>query len=215
MKRIRPLKKWIPLLAKVLAAAVAVTAWTVTSASATTPESAASTVNLQGVTLAANTSYISDEYFGVLHLNVGDDTVACASIDSKNRVVVTAVGPGATTVSFWYKKTVEGNWVSAVLPVTVSGTASVAKTVTSREVGLVFPQQSINMSPGSNYTVSGITLNGSAVEASTLLWMSSSDSVATVDRSSGKIHAASAGSATIYAIDSLTDSCASVTVVVS
>ncbi|WP_164919093.1 MULTISPECIES: pilus assembly protein N-terminal domain-containing protein [Acutalibacteraceae] len=215
MSRIRSLRKFIPLAVSALTAVFVIGTWAVMTASATTAESAVSTVNLPGVSLAANSSYLSDTYFGVLHLGVGDDTVACASIDSKNRVVVTAVSPGETTVSFWYKKGATDDWVSAVLPISVSGTSSVAHTITSSAVGLVFPQQTASMNAGSDYTISGIALNGVTVNAATLLWISSSDSIATVDRDTGKIHAVAAGTVRIYAIDPTTNSCASETVVVS
>ncbi|MVB12576.1 hypothetical protein CAFE_33170 [Caprobacter fermentans] len=215
LARTGALKKIIPMTAAVLIVTFVIATWAVTTAFATTTESAVSTVNLSNVTLAANTSYISDSYFGVLHLSVADDTVACASIDSKNHVVVTAVSAGSTTVSFWYKKSVNGNWVSAVMPVAVSGTSGVAKTISVNQVGLVFPQQTVSLNVGSDNTMSGITLNGASVNASTLLWISSSDSVAAVDRDSGKIHAVASGTATVYAIDPLSNSCASVTVIVS
>lgn len=215
MSRIRSLRKFIPLAVSAVTAVFVIGTWLVMTASATTTESAVSTTNLPSVTLAANTSYLSDTYFGVLHLSVGDDTVACASIDSKNRVVVTAVSPGETTVSFWYKTAAADNWVSVILPVTVSGTSSVAQTINTRSVGLVFPQQSVSMTAGSDYTMSGITLNGASVNATNLLWVSSSSSVARVDLNTGKIYAVAAGSVKIYAIDPTTNSCASVTVSIS
>ena len=215
LARTGALKKIIPVTASVLIVTFVIATWAVTTAFATTTESAVSTVNLSNVMLAANTSYISDSYFGVLHLSVADDTVACASIDSKNHVVVTAVSAGSTTVSFWYKKSANDNWVSTMMPVTVSGTSGVAKTISVNQVGLVFPQQSVSMDVGSDDTMSGITLNGASVNASTLLWISSSDSVATVDRDSGKIHAVASGTATVYAIVPHSNCCASVTVFVS
>jgi uncharacterized protein YjdB len=170
---------------------------------------------LPNVSLAANTSFVSDDYFGVLHLNVNDDTVVCASIDSLNRVVVTAVSPGETTVSFWYKKAASDDWVSAVLPITVSGTSSVAQTIGINAVGLVLPQQTASMSVGSSYLMNGITINGASADASALLWVSSSDSVAAVEHNTGKIRAVSAGAAKIYAIDPATDGCASLLVTVN
>lgn len=215
MSRMRSLKKMIPLAVSALAAVFAVGTWAVETVSATTTESAVSTTNLPAVALAANSSYVTDTYFGVLHLQVADSTVACASIDSKDRVVVTAVSPGETTVTYWYKTAAADSWVSAVLPVTVSGTSGTAQTLTSRSVGLVFPEQSISMTTGSEYAVSGITLNGESVSAEKLLWVSQSDSVARVDLNAGKIYAAAAGSVKIYAIDPATNSCTSLLVTVS
>ncbi|MCI1965276.1 MAG: pilus assembly protein N-terminal domain-containing protein [Oscillospiraceae bacterium] len=215
MSRIQCLKKLIPLAVCAMAAVFVIGTWSVMTASATAAESSASTVNLTAVSLAANTSYLSDTYFGVLHLKVGDASVACASVDSKNRVVVTAVGEGQTTVGFWYKKTASDSWVSAVLPVTVSGMSGVAQTISPRTVGLVFPMQTDEMNAGSDQTISGITMNGEAVDAASLLWLSSSDSIAAVDRNTGKIHAYAAGTAKIYAIDPTTDSCCSLLVTVN
>lgn len=181
--RNRSLKKLMPLTAAVL---LAVTLLTTRALAATSAEGAATTVNLPKVTLAANTSYVSDDYFGVLHLNVGDDSVACASVDSENHVVVTAVAKGSTTVNFWYQKTTGGSWISAVLPITVSGTSGVAQTVSSKNVGLVLPEQSVSLNVGGENTMSGITLNGESVSASSLLWISSSESVFTVGRDTEK-----------------------------
>ena len=215
MSRIRSLKKMIPLAVSAFAAVFVVGTWAVETASATAAESTVSTTNLPAVALAANSSYVSDTYFGVLHLQVADSTIAYASIDSKNRVVVTAVSPGETTVSYWYKTATADNWVSAVLPVTVSGTSSTAQTLTNRSVGLVFPEQAASMSIGSSYTVGGIMLNGESVGAEKLLWVSQSDSIARVDPNTGKIYAAAVGSVKIYAIDPTTNSCTSLLVTVS
>ena len=207
-------KAFVPLKSAAILIAFVLAVWTVVTASAATTDSAASTVNFSAVTLAANTSYVSDSYFGILNLSVDDDSVAYATVDSKNHVVVTALGEGETTVTFWYKNTATDDWVSAVVPITVSGVSETAQTVTAHQVGLVLPQQSVSMTVGSEDTISGITLNGTSVNAATLLWISSSDSIVTVDRDSGELHAIASGTAKVYAVEPVTNSCASVTVIV-
>jgi len=53
------------------------------------------------------------------------------------------------------------------------------------------------------------------VEASSLVWVSSSAAVAAVDTSTGKITAVGAGTAVIYAIDPATKAAASINLFVS
>ncbi|MFU0832358.1 MAG: BIG2 domain-containing protein [Oscillospiraceae bacterium] len=208
-------KKTMRLTVAMMLTVFALGARTAVAAFAATEDSAIATENFPNVTLAANTSYISDSYFGILNLSVDDNSVAYATVDSENRVVITATGEGAATVQFWYKETSTDEWVAAVVPITVSGTSDTAQTVTASQIGLVFPQQSISMNVGANHTISGITLNGTVINSETLLWISSSDSVATVDRDSGEIHAVSEGTTKVYAVDPVTNSCASVTVIVN
>lgn len=214
MNRVRGLKK--SALIRSVSAVLVLTVMMifVQNVSAST-DSTASNINLAGVTLAQNSSYVSDDYFGVIHLNVADSSIACASIDGKNHVVVTAVGTGSTTVSFWYKKTSDDGWVSATLPVKVSGQSAAGTTVSSYEAGVVFAPSDIGLSKGAEYIADHISINGMAVKACDLLWVSSSDSVATVDKTSGKITGIAAGTATVYAIDPATKCCGALSVKVS
>jgi len=179
---------------------------------ATTDENCTSSITMNPVTVALHTSYVSDAYFGVINVGVADKSVAAATMDSQGHVVITAVGSGTTRVQYWFKSILSSDWTSAVVPITVSGTAvSASTTVTS---GLVFPQTSVSVANGSNYTMTGITLNGTAVDASSLLWVASSSSVITVEPNTGKVTAVGVGTTTLYAIDPVTRAAASTSLLV-
>ncbi len=175
---------------------------------ASTGESYTSTVTLSTVTLPEHTSYISDEYFGVINVSVDDGTVVAATMDTQGRVVVTAVGTGSTTVRYWFKTAQTDSWTMAKVPIVVSDTAT--KVTTSASTGLVFPQTQASIAKGSNYTLTGIMLDGVAVDASSLLWVSSSDSVFTVEANTGKVTAVGTGSALLYAVDPKTNAAANI-----
>ena len=181
-----------------------------------TSEKADSSINLAGVTLSQNMSYVSDSYFGAINISVQDEDVARASLDSKCHVVVTAIANGTTNVTYWYKKTSSDSWTKATLPVTVSGntnTSSTSSSITSNEVGIVFPQSEISINVGSSYTMTGVKVNGFATETSNLLWFSASNGgVITVDSKTGKITGNSQGTAVIYVIDPSSTACSSITV---
>lgn len=177
---------------------------------ASAEESSTSSVVMTAASLAQHTSYLTDSYFGVIKLSVDDKNIAAATTDAQGHVVVTAISSGKTTVRYWYKSIASVDWTSAAMPVTVTGT--VAPESAASSTGLVFTQSSANITVGRDYTLSGITLNGTTVNPGSLLWVSSSASVATVDSSSGKITAAGPGTAVVYAIEPSTKSVASINI---
>lgn len=200
------------------AAAVAVLAavlWPAASVSASSGDAVAGTP-MPTVTLVQNSSYVSNSYSGVLHVDVGDSAVACASADSQNRLVVTAVGTGSTTVTFWYKNSAADSWISTSMPVTVtSETSSRAASIQAGSFGITFAPASATIGVGSTITPQEIKVSGYSVAASSLLWVSSSDVIATVDKSTGLIQGVNRGTAIIYAVDPSTKYCGSYTVTVS
>ncbi len=171
-------------------------------------DSSTSSVTLNAVTLAEHTSFVSDTYFGVINLSVDDKSVVAATTDSQGRVIVSAIGAGTTKVRYWYRPDSLSSWTRVTLPITVSGTAAADTAVV--ETGLVFPQSSISIAMGSDYTVTGIKLNGTSVDASSLLWVASSGSVVTVEPNTGKITAVGIGTAVVYAIDPATKAAANI-----
>lgn len=199
--------KWfaVPLIALIL-----IGTFGLATASAAAEETSASSVTLNAVTLAEHSSYASSAYFGVINLAVADANVAAATTDSQGRVVITAIGSGSTRVLYWFRNDASGGWTRAVLPVTVSGTAAATAADAASDTGLVFPQSSVSLSVGTDYTVTGITRNGSPVEASGLLWVSSSSAVATAETNTGKITAVGPGTAVVYALDPSTGNVASI-----
>lgn len=183
------------------------------TAGAAAEESSAGSVTLNAVTLTQYSSYSSDQYFGVINTSVDDTTVAAATTDTLGHVVITAVGSGTTKVHYWFRSDALSGWTRATLPVTVSGTA-VSAQESSIQTGIQFPQTSVTIPNGDNYTFSGITLNGIAINSESLLWVSSSNSVATVESSTGKITAVGLGTAVIYAIDPSSKSVATINLTV-
>lgn len=216
MNRVRQVQKtWILILMFSILIPVC-TAWFANDPASASLESAPSSINLSEVTLPQNSSYVTEGYDGgVLHVDTSDSSVACASADSQNRVVVTAVSTGSTTVTFWYRRSVSGNWVSAVLPVKVSAETSSSATLSPSDTGIVFSQSTIQINRGSSYTPEKIKINGSVRNASGFLWVSSSDAVASADKTTGLISGVSAGTAAVYAIDPETKCCGALTVQVS
>lgn len=215
MKKCSSVKR--PFAVLLLAAAflcLAGVSWFSVPASAT-GEEAGSQAALTAVTLPMNTSYLTDGYFGVIHISSADSTVAQATVDSENRVVVTAVGEGSTTVSFWYRTTASSDWVAASLPVTVSGKSDVSSSLTQSVAGIVFPQSTVSLSVGKQSTITGVTENGNAIATDSLLWVTPSDAVITVEAKTGKITAVGRGTAVLYALDPANRSVAAVTVQVS
>ena len=180
----------------------------VSADAASVGETSTSSVTMNPITLAEHTSYVSDAYFGVINVGVADKNVVAATSDSQGHVVISAVGSGTTRVLYWFKPTSTDTWTSAIVPVTVSGTA-VSATVPDSS-GLVFSQSNVSIANGGTYTAAGITLNGAAVKANSLLWVASSGSVVTVEPNTGKVTAVGVGTAVLYAIDPVTKAAANI-----
>lgn len=210
MKRFHAGKKSLAF-AMILAVSAVGLGWHAIGASAST-DAPVSNVSLSAVTLRANSSYVTDAYAGVQHLNVADSSVAYASEDSMGRIVVTGIANGKTTVSFWYKSAASSDWISAAMPVTVSGVADTSAAVNASNAGIVFSESTVTVSAGTSYTPVGIKVDGTPVDTSDLLWVSGSDSAVSVDKQTGKITAVAAGTATVYAVDPETKACAALTV---
>lgn len=212
MKRFETVRKSaaVLLLAGVLTAVCAAAPAIPASAS----EEAAANTTLPETTLKENSSDTTGPYFGVINLTVADNRIAYASVDSKNRVVVTAVGDGSTTVTYWCKMTADDSWVRQTLPVRVSGRADPAGGAGSASAGVAFPASSVTVSRSESYSMTGMKRGGESVAASALLWVSSDDSVLTVGKRTGVLKGISAGTATLFAIDPISRTCGSVVVTV-
>lgn len=183
-----------------------------------TEETATASVGLAAVSMYENTSYVTDKYFGVIHLIVDDDSIVTASLDSQNHVVVSGISSGSTTIRFWYKATSSDGWTSATLPVTVRGGTSAAASGSNTgtaNVGICFSQSNLGVQINGTAQMTGITENGQATAASKLLWVSSNPNVATVESATGLIKGVAYGTATVYALDPVTKSCNGFTVQVT
>ena len=215
MNRKKPIRKAGAALFLAAALTVSLSAELLAVPAFASEEEAAAVSTLPGVTLQENSSYYTDSYFGVLNVSVDDNSVAYASADSKNRVIVTAVGTGSTKVRFQYRTSAAGDWIGTVLPLTVSGEADAARSLSLSQAGIAFPIESVSLSKGQSYSFSNLKLNGDPVEASALLWLSSDDSVVSVGQKTGELSALSAGTATLFAVDPKTGSCSGIPVAVS
>lgn len=213
-------KKIIHLLSIFALTAVLIGGFAVSALATTdsTEETATASVNLASVSLYENTSYVTDKYFGVIHLIVDDDSVAAASLDAENHVVISGIGPGSTTIRFWYKAASSDGWTSATLPVTVGGMTAAAPSGSGTgngNVGISFSQPNLGVSVNGSAQMSSITENGQAIAAGKLLWVSSNPAIATVDSATGQIKGVMYGTATIYALDPVTKNCNGFTVQVA
>ncbi len=213
MNRTRIAKRPSAYLLAVIAVAAAFAVWAAVPASAST-ETAVSSLTAAKVTIPANSSYVTDSYFGVVNLTVGNNAVAYASLDSQNHVVITAVGQGSTSVSYLYRQSAGDSWYGMTVPVEVSGSASSAASLSRGTQGIEFPQASVAVAKGNSTTVTGMKINGFSVNAGDFLWVSSDESVASVGSKTGEIQGVSSGTATVYAIDPATKICNSITVTV-
>ncbi|WP_283606612.1 hypothetical protein [Faecalispora anaeroviscerum] len=179
-------------------------------------EQASAVKTLARVTLPENTSYISDIYSGILRLKSDDETIAVASIDSQNRVVISAISEGDTTVSYWYQTSVESGWISVSVPITVSGQSQTSASIDASKIGLTFTSTvPLSIQKGMTSSVAGIQKNGISIAANTLLWVSSNEAVAQVTSNTGEIIAVGQGTAIIYAVDPTDKYCASIGVQVT
>ena len=181
---------------------------------AASEETAAASYTLPETTLKENSSYSAGPYFGVINLTVADNQIAYASVDSKNRVIVTAVGNGSTTVTFLSKAAANDSWVRQTLPVRVSGKADAAGGSGVASVGVAFPSTGVTVQKSGSYSMTGMKRNGESVEASALLWVSSDDSVLEAGRKTGVLKGISAGTATLFAIDPISRTCGGIVVTV-
>ena len=201
----------IPIIALLLVGFSAAVFADTTSDAVGTEESYTSTVTLNAVTLPKHSSYVSDAYFGVINVTVGNEAIAAATSDTQGHVVITAVDTGSTTVTFWFKALATDNWKLAKVPITVSDTAAKVTTTTA---GLVFPKISDSVVKNSTYTVTDIVLNGLPVDAKDLLWVSSDNSIFTVESSTGTVTGVSEGTAVLYGIDPKTNAATNITITV-
>lgn len=139
-----------------------------------------------------------------------------ASIDSQNRVVISAISEGETTVSYWYQTSVESGWISVAIPITVSGQSQGSVSIDASKIGLTFTSTvPLSIQKGMTGSVAGIQKNGISVADNTLLWVSSNEAVAQVTSNTGEIIAVGQGTATVYAVDPADKYCASIGVQVT
>ncbi len=152
-------------------------------------------VPVTGITLTKDKVSMLPNKIYYLQANVGpanatnkavtwkSSNTAVATVDSNGKV--TAVAPGTATITATAK---DGSGKSA----------SCSVTVTQPVTGITLNKTSISLQKGGTYTLIA-TVSPSYASNKTVTWMSSNDSVATVD-ANGKVTAVATGTATISVI---------------
>ena len=166
---------------------------TVTAAAATTPTS-------QAISLSVGQTYTQN--FTTVGLsnntNAAVATTKIANVSGGQQLTVTGVSAGTTTITLVYTSS-SGNG-TLTLTVTVTGSSG-SSTANSESSGIYFKSLSVNIPTGKKYRISGIKLNGSAIAATNLLWISSDTTVMTVNATTGVFQGKKAGSARLIAVD--------------
>lgn len=180
-------------------------------------ESYSWTNELSRIELAEHTSYVTDMYENVIHVQVSDKNVVSASSDSDGRVVITAIGSGTATVSFWYKLSyyaADDSWTRVIIPVTVSGKSISSRAETLLDTGIQFESGALTLSPGEEGTIANIKVNGNDTDSAELYWITSNSLVIRIDSATGQYEALQTGTAVIYAVtaDGRFSSCITVSV---
>lgn len=154
----------------------------------------------QAVTLAVGQSYnLNFTTVGISsNSNSAVATAKITSVTGGQQLVVTGVSAGTTTITLVY--TSSSGSGTLTLTVTVSGSSG-SSTVNSESSGIYFKSLSVSIPTGKKYRISGIKLNGSAINASSLLWISSDTSVMSVNATTGIFQGKKAGSARLIAVD--------------
>lgn len=180
-------------------------------------ESYSWTSELSRIELAEHTSYVTDIYENVIHVQVSDDNVVSASSDADGRVVITAIGSGNAIVSFWYKLNyyaADDSWTKVVIPITVSGKSISGSVDRLLDTGIQFASGAITLSQGEEGVLSNIKVNGNDTDPSSLYWISSNNNVITIGTTTGQYEAVQTGTGMLYAVtaDGRFSSCITVTV---
>lgn len=178
---------------------------TVTDSSSTSTGTSSSSVTLragqnaligQGGTYSSVTSYSST-----------NNSVASVSL-SGAVVTISGLTAGSATITYIATIAATGQVVTYTIYVTVSGSVTntdYIETVStsSSGSGLSIGVTERLVAEGKSYRLKGITMNGSSVAANELLWLSSDDTVVTVNKSTGVFKAQKVGTARLIAVDPL------------
>lgn len=177
--------------------------------------------------LAAGKSYnlLSPNYYEVTNVVVSDSSIVSAEATGtagSMNLKAKALSAGETTISFGYRQTASSSIMNTRITVKVSGTApttvtpnstSTTTTTTSTndssslsvsgDEGISFGKRtSVNTAKvGKSYRLSGIKLNGEAIGADELLWLTPDSDILSVNMTTGVFKCKTKGEATLIAVD--------------
>lgn len=126
-------------------------------------------------------------------------TAKVSSVTGGQQLTVTGVSAGSTTITLVYSSGSSNGTLT--LTVNVTGSGSGGSAVNSETTGIYFKSSAINIPTAKKYRISGIKLNGSAIKAADLLWISTNTSVVAVGSATGIFQGKKSGSAKLIAVD--------------
>lgn len=168
------------------------------------------TTNISSVTLKAGQDAIIGQggtYSSVTSYNSSNTAVATVSINN-NVLTISGKSAGTATVTFTATIAATGQLVTYTVNVTVSGTTIInngdcIETVYNDGDGLQIGMAERLVAEGKSCRLKGITLNGKAVAANELLWLSTDDAIVTINKTTGIFKARKTGTTRLIAVDTL------------
>lgn len=165
--------------------------------------------NSSSVTLKSGQNAIIGQggvYTGVSSYTSTNSNVATVSV-SNNILTIAAVGQGSATITYVATLASTGQTVTYTIYVTVSGSVTSSgdyiETVPSSSSGLSIGVSERVVAEGKTYRLKGITMDGTVVAANELLWLSTDDTVISVNKTTGIFRANKTGTARLIAVDPL------------
>lgn len=141
--------------------------------------------------------------------NYASSNTAVASVSVNNNVLtISAHSAGTATVTFTATVSGTGQVVTYTINVTVNGTTIInngdyIENVYNDGYGLEIGMAERLVAEGKTYRLKGITLNGKAVAANELLWLSTDDDIVTINKTTGIFKARKTGTTRLIAVDTL------------
>lgn len=123
--------------------------------------------------------------------------------------VITGISAGTTTVTL--NQYYNGSYNTVTVTVYVTGSSSSGNSG-STAGGINFKSSAVSVTKGKRYSLKGMTVNGSTVSASDLLWVSADEDIITVDANTGKFKAVGRGSTLLIAVTKDAKNIGSITV---
>ena len=167
----------------------------------------------QSLTIEAGKNAKTAAFSSISTYQSADTNIATVKAES-NSLIITGVSAGSTTVSYTGVLPGTTNSTSGTFNVTVTG-SSVSITETTNEnsdatvddieEGIKFLDKqkklTFKLADKKRYRLSGVTLEGEAINVNKLLWVSTNDSIVTVGKTTGIMKPIKKGKAIVIAFD--------------
>lgn len=167
--------------------------------------------NSSSVTLKAGQNAMIGQggtYSAITAYNSNNTTVATVSV-SNNVLTIAGRSSGSATVTFTATTAATGASVTYTIYVTVRGTSSstgnieVVGNQNCDGEGLTIGVAERLVAEGKTYRLRGISMNGTPIAANELLWLSTDDSIVTINKTTGIFKAKKTGTTRLIAVDTL------------